>query len=119
MVFKTAERRNNTAERLLQKAAPILTQVRLSTFAEVTETPLAGIWINPADYRDATKGTRFDTEQCRQSWGYRRQTEREQDCRKGNLLLLVQIVKVVRANARYHHLALNENFALSIGGVLR
>ena len=77
MVFKTAERRNNTAERLLQSNPPIFTQVVLSTFAEVTANPLGPIWIFPRDYRDAVKGTPFDTEQQREQWGYKRQTERE------------------------------------------
>jgi len=77
MVFKNAERRNNTAERLLQNTPPILTQVWLSTFQEITAHPLAAIWISPADYREATKGTPFDTQHRRVSFGYRRQTERE------------------------------------------
>jgi len=77
MVFKNPERRNNTAERLLQSTPPILTQVWLSTFQEVTASPLAAIWTNPADYREATKGTPFGAERRRETWGYRRQTERE------------------------------------------
>ena len=77
MVFKNAERRNNTAERLLQTTPPILTQVWLSTFQEVTASPLAAIWISPAEYREATKGTPFDAGQRRETLGYRRQTERE------------------------------------------
>jgi len=54
MVFKTAERRNNTAERLLQGTPPILTQVYLSTLDEVGKNPLGTIWIRPVDYREAT-----------------------------------------------------------------
>jgi hypothetical protein len=77
MVFKNAERRNNTAERLLQSTPPILTMVSLTTFAEVTATPLAAIWITPADYRDATRGTPFDPTHRPASYTYRRQTERE------------------------------------------
>ena len=77
MVFKNAERRNNTAERLLQMTPPILTQVWLSTYQEVTADPLAPVWISPADYREATKGTPFATEHRHESFGYRRQTERE------------------------------------------
>lgn len=77
MVFKTAERRNNLAERLLQAYPPILSRVWLTTFDEVKENPLANIWIRPRDYRDATKGTRFDPELERKSWAYRRQSERE------------------------------------------
>src|ERR1041385_2786948 len=77
MVFKNSERRNNTAERLLQSNPPILTQVWLSTFQEVTASPLAAVWISPADYREATSGTPFNIEHRRPYLGYRRQTERE------------------------------------------
>jgi hypothetical protein len=77
MIFKTAERRNNLAERLLQSYPPILSRVWLSTFSEVKANPFGEIWIRPRDYRDATKGTRFDPELERKSWTYRRQTERE------------------------------------------
>jgi hypothetical protein len=59
MVFKTAERRNNTAERLVHHVPPILTQVCLSTLAEVQADPLGPIWMSPKDYREATMGTRF------------------------------------------------------------
>lgn len=77
MVFKTAERRNNTAERLLQNNPPIFTHACLSTFEEVTTNPLGPIWIQPIDYREATKGTPFDSEQQRETWGYKRQSARE------------------------------------------
>ena len=77
MVFKSAERRNNTAERLLENNPPILTLTCLTTFEEVTENPLGPIWIRPADYRAVTAGTPFDTEGRRQTWQYKRQTERE------------------------------------------
>jgi hypothetical protein len=77
MVFKSAERRNNTAERLLQNNPPIFKQVYLSTFAEVTSDPFGAIWICPADYRDATKGTEFDAERKTPAFTYRRQPERE------------------------------------------
>jgi hypothetical protein len=77
IVLKNAERRNNTAERLLQSRPPILTQVCLSTFAEVTTDPLGPIWIRPVDYREATKGTAFHTDRQIPKWIYRRQTERE------------------------------------------
>lgn len=88
MVFKTAERRNNTAERLLQTNLPMFKQVCLSTLDEVTRDPLGAIWTNPADYRDAVRGTPFDSEQKREKWGYKRQTERE--------LLVEQKVKKFR-----------------------
>ena len=60
MVFKTAERRNNTAERLLQNNPPILTQVCLSTIEEVTRDPLGAIWFCPIDYRKVVERTPFD-----------------------------------------------------------
>ncbi|MFA6287465.1 MAG: replication-relaxation family protein [Opitutaceae bacterium] len=78
MVFKTVERRNNTAERLLQGNPPILTQVYLSTLEEVRENPLGAIWIRPIDYREATKGTSLAPERQPRQGEYRRQTEREQ-----------------------------------------
>lgn len=77
MILKTAERRNNLAERLLQSYPPILSRVWLSTIEEVKANPFGQIWIRPRDYRDATKGTRFDPDLERKSWAYRRQVERE------------------------------------------
>jgi hypothetical protein len=77
MVFRTTERRNNTAERLLQNSPPILTMVWLATFDDVIADPLGAIWIRPADYRDALESTRFNTEYRRRAFEYRRQPERE------------------------------------------
>ncbi len=77
IVFKTAERRNNTAERLLQHTPPILTQAWLTTFAEVTADPFGAIWVRPTDYRDMTKGTAFDAERPGQTFTYRRNAARE------------------------------------------
>ena len=77
VVFKTAERRNNSAERLLKENLPIFRQVCLSTLEDVLRDPLGSIWINPANYRDAVKGTSFDTDRKRESLGYKRQTARE------------------------------------------
>jgi len=77
MVFKTAERRNNIAERLLQQDQPILTQVCLSTLAEVTENPLGPIWIRPADYQKAIHGTAFAVEHRARQREYQRNTARE------------------------------------------
>ena len=77
MVFKSAERRNNTAERLLQNNPPILSMVYLSTFEEVKADPLGAIWLRPVDYREAVKGTTFDQTRRREQWGYKRQTARE------------------------------------------
>lgn len=77
VVFKTPERRNNTAERLLQHTPPILTQVCLSTLDDVTKNPLGQIWIQPVDYRDAVKGTPFEVQPHRKQLEYQRQTARE------------------------------------------
>ena len=77
MVFKNAERRNNTALRLLQSNPPILTLVYLSTLEEVTHDPAGAVWIRPLDYREATKGTPFAPEKQPNTWGYRRQSARE------------------------------------------
>ena len=77
MVFKSAERRNNTAERLLQNNPPILTQACLATLEEVKVNPLGAIWCSPADYRDAVKGTAFDVEGRNPAFEYRSQPERE------------------------------------------
>lgn len=77
MVFKNAERRNNTALRLLQNTPPILTMVYFSTFEEVTHDPTGAIWIRPLDYRAATEGTPFAPEKQPKKWGYQRQTARE------------------------------------------
>lgn len=77
MVFKSAERRNNTAERLLRHTPPILTQVWLTTLAEVTSDPLGPIWILPVDYRKLTTGTQYDGQRPNRRSEYRRQGERE------------------------------------------
>ena len=75
IVLKTAERRNNTAERLLQSNPPILTQAYLSAFAEVSANPLGTIWIRPIEYREALKQTAFEV--GTRAKVYRRQSERE------------------------------------------
>ena len=75
IVLKNAERRNNTAGRLLQSSPPILTLAYLSTMAEVMADPIGAIWIRPTDYRDAVKETQFDKE-VRMAV-YRRQLQRE------------------------------------------
>ena len=77
MVFKSAERRNNTAHRLVAHLPSILTLVWLTTIDEVKADPLGPIWIRPLDYREATKGSRFSTDRQPTSWGYRRDVERE------------------------------------------
>ena len=77
MVLKTAERRNNTAERLAQNNPPILRQAWLTTFAEVTTDPLGAIWIQPSDYRDTTQGTPFFNDHPNRRFEYHRSSERE------------------------------------------
>ncbi len=59
MVFKSAERRNNIAECLLQSNPPILTQAYLTTFEEAVENPLGPIWIRPVDFRIAHEVSEF------------------------------------------------------------
>ncbi len=76
MVLKTAERRNNIAERLLQSTPTILTQVWLSTFQEVITSPLAPIWVSPAAYREAIKGTVHEGRSAMKGT-YRRHAERD------------------------------------------
>lgn len=77
MVFKSDERRNNTAERLLQSASPILRMAWLATIADVIKNPFAAIWVRPIDYREAVAGTPFDIKSTATSWGYRSQPKRE------------------------------------------
>lgn len=77
IVLKSAERRNNFAERLIQINPPVLRMTWLTTLAEVTTDPLGSIWIQPVDYRDAIKDTRFYRETRHYNFEYRRQPERE------------------------------------------
>jgi len=77
MIFQNAERRNNTAERLLQQARPIRRLTLLSTFKEVIANPLGAIWIRPSDYDAATIGTPFDVRSKQPAWNYKRQSSRE------------------------------------------
>lgn len=51
MVFKTTERRDNTAKALLALNPPILTQVWLATMSEVVDNPLKAAWVQPRDCR--------------------------------------------------------------------
>jgi len=76
IVLKNAERRNNSAEGLLQNNPPILTQTYLSTFEQVMADPTKEIWIRPVDYRKALKATRFI--ESKSSGTYRRQAQREE-----------------------------------------
>jgi hypothetical protein len=77
MIFKTVERRNNTAEELLKNNPPILRLTWLSTLAEVTANPLGPIWILPKAYRELTTGTAFDIYRVRSAKVYRREVARE------------------------------------------
>jgi hypothetical protein len=77
IVLKTAERRNNTAERLAQNNPPILRQAWLTTLAEVTADPLGPIWILPVDYRTVTIDTPFYKERPNRRFEYRHQPQRE------------------------------------------
>jgi hypothetical protein len=76
LVLKNAERRNNTAERLLESTPPIRTLVYLSTFSEVLANPLGAIWVRPVDYREAV-GYVLPSKHLRPTKTYRRQPERE------------------------------------------
>ena len=76
MVMKSNDRRNNTAERLLQCNPPILSQVCLTTLKEVVADPLGSIWIQPKDYRAAVAGSRFDPERPGWTPTYYPQAER-------------------------------------------
>lgn len=77
MIVRTAERRNNIAERLLIQRPPIYTQVMLSTLKEVLADPLGPVWICPRDYREATEGTLFAIGNWADTAPYRRQAQRE------------------------------------------
>ncbi len=111
IVFKTAERRNNTAGRLLQTNLPIFKQVCLSTLEEVIRDPFGKIWVNPADYREVTKGTPFDAERQitsrnirplpeRDTLGYKRQSAREDFVERNvrKLRILVEEAESVTAS---------------------
>jgi hypothetical protein len=77
MVFKSEERRNNMAARLVENNPPILTLTWLTTLAEATAHPLGAIWIQPKDYRDAVKGTPFENSPSGNHRAYMRQTTRD------------------------------------------
>src|SRR5262249_11516802 len=74
-VLKNTERRNNTAERLLEAMPPIRTFVYLSTLEEVLKNPLGSTWLRPVDYRDAV-GYVISSKHLRPPV-YRRQSMRE------------------------------------------
>jgi hypothetical protein len=76
IVCKTAERRNNTIERLLHLRPPILTMAWLTTTEEMVNNPLGQIWVRPMDYRDAAH-TQTDIVPKSFSMPYRRDQNRE------------------------------------------
>jgi hypothetical protein len=88
-VVKSAERRNNLAERFLQNNPPILTQVCLSTLEEALANPLGDIWFSPVDYRHAITGSNFEVK-CQYQRRYQRRVDRdmfiEKNIRKWKLL---------------------------------
>ena len=77
IVCKSAERRNNTALRLLQNNPPIFTHAHLTTLAEVTADPFGAVWLTPAAYRVSVKGTPFDAERAPTKQPYSSQPNRE------------------------------------------
>jgi hypothetical protein len=78
VVLRTEERRNNLTERLLMLSPPIVSQVWLSTSKEVKAEPFGAVWITPADYREAIRGTKYDLDHKGSTViPYRRRSERE------------------------------------------
>jgi hypothetical protein len=77
VVLRTAERQNNTAERLMNCFPPLKFQAWLTTLPEVLSDPLGKIWICPQDYAAATNGTAYSPERRRDLTFYIRRPERE------------------------------------------
>ena len=77
MIFPTAERRNNTAERLLLLEPPIKTLVWSTTMPEIMSDPLGQVWLRPVDYQHAIAGTPFASFGVGQLGKYRRQVDRD------------------------------------------
>lgn len=61
-IFKTVERRNNAAERLLLIDPPIKTILWLTTMPEVLRDPLGSIWMRPVDYQRFIHGSGCEIE---------------------------------------------------------
>jgi hypothetical protein len=57
-IFKSHQRRDNTAARLLLLQPPILSQAWLTTYDEVIKDPLGPIWLRPIDFRNAARTDR-------------------------------------------------------------
>jgi len=96
MICKTAERRNNVAERLLQHVPPILTQVCLATLKDVVANPLQAFWIRPREYYEAAKDTPYDTSRTAGNWQFRRHGARE--------IFVEDHVRKIRISSRRHPL---------------
>jgi len=65
-------------ELFLDPDAPELQSLRGSNNSEKADKdPLGPIWLCPADYREATVGTRFESPTVQRSREYKRQTERD------------------------------------------
>lgn len=75
VVLKSAERRNNTAERMLQTIPPIRTLAYLATLSEILANPVGSVWIRPGDYGDVVKRRQPGRPMIPRS--YLRQSERE------------------------------------------
>ncbi len=75
---KTADRRNNLIERLLQCEPPILSQVWVTTFDEVISDPLGSVWMRPKEYRDAINGAPVELRPSQSGgFAYRKQPARD------------------------------------------
>ena len=77
VIFPTAERRNNVAERLLLVDPPIKTMVWLTTMPEMLSDPLGPIWMRPVDYMEVIAGSGHDIAAPCHLGRYRRQAERD------------------------------------------
>ena len=77
MILQSAERRNNTAERLMNCTPPIKFQTWLTTQEEVLRDPLGKIWSCPLDYAHATEGTIYAPVRWQDGSKYVRRPERE------------------------------------------
>jgi hypothetical protein len=80
LVFKSAERRNNTAQRLVENVPPILTQAYLTTMDELISDPLGAIWIRPRDYHVAFGSKEMTLR--RERFAYKRQPKRDAEAEK-------------------------------------
>lgn len=77
IILKNVERRNNTADRLLESNPPILTLTYLSTLKDTLSDPIGPVWIRPRDYRNAISNTAFEKRAAKNT--YRREAQREKE----------------------------------------